>query len=137
MVVAEHDRVKVVCELFGVRVGSELALRDSRPDDVGHEPQPLALKLDEPITHRAGAVVELDRSGNEETASGYLLRLRPVEPALKERTHPRLSARLCERGTHDLLDETVRRGLEDLHLQGFLGLEVREDAALREPQIFR
>ena len=56
----------------------------------------------------------------------------PGEVVVEQPPQPGLAARLPERRHDDLLDEVVDRPLQHLDLQRLLGLEVREQAALRQ-----
>ena len=59
----------------------------------------------------------------------------PVEPPVEEGADPRLSPRRGQRGPDDDVGEPLARPLERLELHGFLGLEVRQQAASAHPRV--
>src|SRR5215472_2622294 len=137
MVIAEHDRVEVVCELLRVDVPSELTETDPSVEDGRYELQEVALSLDELPADWPGPVIELDGRRDEEAAARRLLRSRPIEPAAEETAEPGLSAGKSQGGPDDGVHELCRGRLEDLDLERLLGAEVREEAALGEVQVLR
>ena len=130
--VAEHEAVQLVGELVRVEVLPEVALVDGDARRGGERVQPVAHGLDQRVARRAGPVVQLAGGSDEHAAARAVA---PAQPGVEEGAHARLAARPGQRLDHDLLDELPRRLLDDLHLQGFLGAEVREQAALGQLEL--
>jgi hypothetical protein len=135
VVETEHDGVEVVGELLGLDVAPEVARFDAGAvDDLDHL-EPALLERDEPVAHRPGPIVELDRGRDENAPSGSRARLCPGEPALEERGQAGPAAGLPDGGLDDLVHESLGRRVEHLDLERLLGAEVREEPALGEVQL--
>src|SRR5262249_4488203 len=80
-------------------------------------------------------IVELHARHDEDATSREEVRLGPLEPPLEQRTNARLTARLLEGWRDDHRDEARDRLFEDGNLQVLLRREVREEPALRHPDV--
>src|SRR5207302_401870 len=80
---------------------------------------------------------ELGGRLEEDAAAGERWIAEPGEPAFENFLHPRKTARRRERGAKNDVLESVRGGLEQLDFEVFLGVEMREEAALGEAEVFR
>ena len=135
MVIDQHDAVHLVGELVGVDVFAEVALADGDANTLRQRVEPIALQLDAAIAHRSRLVVELRSDSHEKTAPREPALLRPSEPVLEERAHPRFAASRAERRFYGGVDEPLRRELHGRELEELLRLKMREEAALGEPEI--
>jgi hypothetical protein len=95
--------------------------------------QPLLHQFHDLIANASRPVVEFERSGGKEAASGENFLLAIQEPILAKRPQASESTEL-EGGADDLFDEDVTSFVNDRALQIFLGTEVGEQAALADPQ---
>jgi hypothetical protein len=135
MVKGEHDAVEILSELVTVGIGPELADFDPFSKGRRQDIEPLALKLDQPVTDRPGTIVQLAGGSHEHAASRYGTILGPGHPTLKERPNAWLTPRFLQRWTDHPLDETRRRVFQHLNLKGLFGSEVSEESALGEIEI--
>ena len=93
--------------------------------------------LDEVVPLRPGAVVELDRGGDDHAAAGQVRVVGPGEPVLEDGANARLAPGRRESRADHLVLEALGRRLEDLELELVLGPEMGEESALRQPQLGR
>ena len=134
VVAGQHDAVQLVRELLRVHVPAEVSFRDPGADGVGDHVQPVLLGLHEALAHRPGwssSSVEsatnmhpdrpLDRGHSSQCSNSARTRFSPRGAASAGLDHP----------VHEALDAE----LEHLQLQRFLGLEVGEEAALRQLEL--
>ena len=66
----QADPLAVVGELLAVEVGTEVTFLDRDAGGAGQRVHPVAQILDDEVAHRAGPVVELERSGHEWAPTG-------------------------------------------------------------------
>jgi len=137
VVETEHDGIEVVRELFGVEVPSESALGYPDPENDRDHLQPPLLERDEAVADWTRSVVELRRRRDEETSPRNRVRFCPGQPPLEEGSDAGLAAGLAHGGLDDLFDEALGGRVEHLDLEGLLGPEVSEEAALGEAQVGR
>ena len=95
--------------------------------------QPFLHQSQYAIANRPRPIVELQRRGGEETASGESFSLAVGEPVLAKRAKKAQAAELRSR-KHDFFDEDVARFVHNGTLQFFLGAKVSEKAALADAQ---
>src|SRR5258708_5339512 len=137
VVEAEHDAVELERELLDVESAAQVALgdRDARRLCQGREQ--LFLEPDQHFADRTFAVVQLGGGGHHQAAAGQLGCGGPAHPVLEERAQARQPARLAEGRKQYGSDEAARAGAQHVDLQLFPGMEVREQPALRHPELLR
>ena len=128
----EHDAIHVLCELLRVSVGANHTRLDSFADRETDDVDPVALQLNQSVAHGSRAIVQLGGRGDEDAAARQRDVVFPFEPALEQRAQPRRTARLLQGGADHHLRKPARRVVQDVDLECFFGLEVREQAALGE-----
>jgi hypothetical protein len=135
VVVAEDGSVDLKRHELRIEVSSEVPDLDPHPNGLRQRVEPPLLLRDEHVAGRAWPVVELGRGMHEDAAAGQTLVMLPFEPALEERTKTRLAARCAKCRFHNDISELLGCGRDDVDLQRFLRLEVREEPALRHPDV--
>ena len=128
MLIGESDAQEFVGELVEVQIPAKMALFDGDLGCTRDDAHPLLLVFDDVVADWTGAVIHLD-GGRLNDAAARLL-IVPSEPGVHQGPNPGLATgRLDGWGDHEI-DEALGGGLQDLDLQLFLRLEVREKAAL-------
>lgn len=136
LVVGQNDRVKIVGEPLGVEIGSEVTLFDRDPGGGGQCLEPVLLGLDYVVSQWPRLIIDLHGGGDKWTTPGKEARSGPREPILEKSPDAGLPAWLEKGRRHDSLDEELAGGSQYLELQGLLGPEVSEQAALRHVDLF-
>ena len=110
---------------------------DAGARHVGDQLEPVALLAYELVARGPVEVVQLRCGRDEKAAALEHVGLCPGQPALEQRPQPRLAARSLERRAHDPVHEQLGRVAQRLDLERLLRVEVREEPALREPELAR
>ena len=135
VMVREHDAVKILGELFGVRFPIKRSGLDAFPEGNTKHLEPQLLKMNQAIAHQTRTVVEFARRCDKDTATREDPIPIPGEPVVEQRSDSGFTSGGFERGSNYPLGEALGRVIEDLDLEGFLGAKVGKEAALGEVQI--
>ncbi len=134
VVVGQHHTVKIVGELLRVGVVAEVPFSDARAEAIGDDLEPVPLAAHELVAGGTRLVIELGRRRHERTAPGEGFGVFPPEPSLEEGPHSRLATGRPEGRPNDDFDKPLSGKLQQLNLEGLLGSEMGEKAALRKIQ---
>jgi hypothetical protein len=130
IVVQRQDQpVQFEQHLLGVGVGAQVAGVHGQADGARQRRVPGPHHGRQRVAHRAGPVVEFHRAADVDAARVHLHR-HTAQPALEQRTQPRLAARLLDGGEEHLFLEARVVLANDGDLQFLARTEVREDAGL-------
>src|SRR4051812_46241768 len=121
------EGVQLECELLGIRVVGEVTGLAGIGDGRLERHEPFAHEPGDLVAHRPGPAVELDRSGDQETATAENLALHVVEPCVRE-GQDLLDAAIDIGGPDHLVDEHAASRSNGFELEVELRAEVREEA---------
>src|SRR5689334_8965346 len=109
---------------------------DSPLNQFGQQPAPLTFHLQDLVPDPALNVIELKQARRHWTSARQPDALRPSEPIANQRPQPRKTLRGFHRRLDNMLRREFRHMRQQLDLYVLFGSEVREQSALRHPNLF-
>lgn len=134
MLICHRGSKQLENKLRGIGVRAELAPSNRLFDGFDQVLAPLQLSLDQSVTNRTWFVIEFLRKCHEQTPASVRLSVDPVEIPVHQLDQSRSGRRLTPGRNHNAVAKALERFLDHRELQRFLGMEMREEAALGETE---
>ena len=136
-VMSQIDTAQFPYELIDVQSGSQVAKLDCPPDKLHQSTAPCSFHLEYLVPDPALDVVELEEPGRYRTSAGQPGSLRPSKPIPNQRAQSRETLGRSQRRPRHVFADELCHVIQQLDLDIFFRAEVREQSALRHPDLAR